>query len=607
MIAAPVLPTEATGKFHTLTCLAGKEGTDPFGDEIIREVAETSLLGTIESYMQELRGNLDNNAPAYAKLAYLFDHGITPTRVEGHFDGVAIGLRTGDEREPFASYGNVMEMLWSTTVGPVAPWVGKSFLTIDADSLKHYTDGHEKADVPTYLGINHFTRLEESVLNRLSFSVLSWWMHLKDTPEDQKKLYGQDRDGGLFIARRGMSAYAGTKREVFQLNYRWPNLGNLPPFTYLIDEVVEISEGAYLGQLLFATHRLLQPFDADLPATEYGYQHFGYFLITDATWAAEIRRVFHNIRPGEITAHVAGQPSSSAVRTGDMASVPAQSLDLTLNDRNGGNRNEEIFQDVQHDLAKSPTIVDLLKSYSDDLLETFDNRSPSFLKLNEIFNRGLGPDEVRGFYHGALISFHSEGLFKLFDVNTLDLAWKLGRYFSPWTGKIFTGISRERLAELTDGFEKAEVPTFFGSNTYAFRTAKEKIVGQLMKAAPIWTEPATADESTNYGYSLKSFFFIGHKAASVNPDNKSKQVFQFNYRWPKLRTLPPDNYCIDELVKIADGLYLGQLIYATELLKKYDPNEPSSAYNYRLFGYFLLLDERWNRRRTAIGLDPYNG
>lgn len=607
MIASQVITPGATGKFRTLTCLAGKEGTEPLADEVIREVAETSLLDTMNSYMQELHGNLDNNAPACAKLAYLFDHGITPTRVEGHFDGVAVGLRTGDEREPFASYGNFMGMLWSTTVGPVAPWVGKSFLTLSADSLKHYTDGHEKGDVPTYLGINHFTRLEESILNRLSFSVLSWYMHLKDAPEDQKKLYGQDRDGGLFIARRGMSAYSGTKREVFQLNYRWLNLGNLPPFTYLIDEVVEIAEGAYLGQLLFATSRLLQHFNPDLPAADYGYQHFGYFLITDATWAAEIRRVFHNIRPAEIADRVAEQPSSSAVGSASIASASAQSLELTLSEREGANCNDDIFREVQEDLAKSPTIVDLLKSYSDDLLRTYDNHSPSFLKLNEIFNRGLGPDEVRGYYHGALISFHSEGLFKLFDVNTLDLAWKLGRYFSPWTGKIFTGISRERLAELTDGFEKADVPTFFGSNTYAFRTAKQKLVGQLMKAAPIWTEPAAADESTKFGYSLKSFFFIGHKATSVNADNKDKQVFQFNYRWPKLRTLPPDNYCIDELVKIADGLYLGQLIYATELLKKYDPNQPSSIYNYCLFGYFLLLDERWNRRRTAIGLDPYNG
>jgi hypothetical protein len=72
------------------------------------------------------------------------------------------------------------------------------------------------------------------------------------------------------------------------------------------------------------------------------------------------------------------------------------------------------------------------------------------------------------------------------------------------------------------------------------------------------------------------------------------------------RSIPPDNYCIDELVKLADGLYLGQLIYATELLKQYDPKEDPSAYKYRLFGYFLLVDDDWQKRRLSIGLDPYN-
>ena len=50
-----------------------------------------------------------------------------------------------------------------------------------------------------------------------------------------------------------------------------------------------------------------------------------------------------------------------------------------------------------------------------------------------------------------------------------------------------------------------------------------------------------------------------------------KQVFRFNCRWPNLRTFPPAHYCVDEIVQIAEGLYLGQFTYATELLKKYDP------------------------------------
>jgi hypothetical protein len=105
---------------------------------------------------------------------------------------------------------------------------------------------------------------------------------------------------------------------------------------------------------------------------------------------------------------------------------------------------------------------------------------------------------------------------------------------------------------------------------------------------------------------LKSFFFIAHQGTSINGENHGKRIFQFNYRWPKLRTFPPDNFCIDELAAIADGLYLGQLIYATNLLKSYDPREEPSQYQYRLFGYFLLMDDDWQQRRLKIGLDPYN-
>jgi hypothetical protein len=67
--------------------------------------------------------------------------------------------------------------------------------------------------------------------------------------------------------------------------------------------------------------------------------------------------------------------------------------------------------------------------------------------------------------------------------------------------------------------------------------------------------------------------------------------------------MPPDNYCIDELVQIAEGLYLGQLVYSTALLEKYDPNKPSSVYNYRNFGYFLLMDDEWHARKMEIKFD----
>ena len=601
MAVRDVRMPENPDKFRTLTCLQGKQGADPLLDEIQREVESTSLLEAMKSYIDELRGKLDNNARPFKKIARLFDAGTTPDRVEGHHDGVAIGLRTGDEHGLLASYGNFMGLLWGEAVGPVAPWVGKSFDTVDANVIQRYTEGTVRDDAPTYLGINHFNRLPDSVVNRFSFSVLTFWMHLNDAPKEERELYGHDRDGGLFIARKAPSVYAGTNREVFQLNYRWTNLGNAPPFTYLIDELVGIADGVYLGQLMFSTSRMLSHFDPSLPNAEYHYQHFGYFLLMDDSWAAETRRVFSNIEAGKITAQV-----GAVSRPSQTPAAQSKFTTLTLSGPVDGNCNDALFAEIQQELQRYDTILDLLKFYSTQLQESLDNRSLYFGKLLELFNRGKAPDEVRGYLRGALISFHSEGFYKLFNLNTLDFAWKLGKFFTPWTGKTFEDISRERVADLTDGVEQEAIPTFWGTNTLSFKTAKQKFVRQMMKLVGVPCEEVPAEEAQKYGYDLKSFFFIAHTAKSVNEENKGKKIFQFNYRWPKLHTFPPDNFCIDELVMLADGLYLGQLIYATELLKKFDSKEDAAAYKYRVFGYFLLMDEDWQRKRLQIGLDPYD-
>jgi hypothetical protein len=105
---------------------------------------------------------------------------------------------------------------------------------------------------------------------------------------------------------------------------------------------------------------------------------------------------------------------------------------------------------------------------------------------------------------------------------------------------------------------------------------------------------------------VKNFFFIAHAGVSVNESCSGKNIYQFNYRWPKLRTIVPDRFCIDELVQIAEGLYLGQLMYATDWLKPYDPRVPPAAYRYGMFGYFLLMEEDWHQLRLRLGFDLDN-
>lgn len=88
-----------------------------------------------------------------------------------------------------------------------------------------------------------------------------------------------------------------------------------------------------------------------------------------------------------------------------------------------------------------------------------------------------------------------------------------------------------------------------------------------------------------------------------NGDDVDKRVFQFHYRFPMVGGPVPIGYCLDELVEIADGLFLGQLIYSTALGVPFHSAVDSSEYKYQLFGYFLLLDDDWERHRQAIKLD----
>jgi hypothetical protein len=88
-----------------------------------------------------------------------------------------------------------------------------------------------------------------------------------------------------------------------------------------------------------------------------------------------------------------------------------------------------------------------------------------------------------------------------------------------------------------------------------------------------------------------------------NGPDKKKRVFQFHYRYPMIGGAAPIGTCLDELVEIAEGLYLGQLIYSTKLLTPFHSTVKPEEYKYQIFGYFLLLDNNWEQHRQAIKLD----
>jgi len=590
----------------TLTCLQNLDVEDDLVKQIKADLeGKSSILEMMKEYMVDLEGELDNNALPFRKLKRLFELGSTLDRMEGHHYGIAIGLRTGDLSGLVADYGNLLGYIWGAAIGGTCPWVGKSFTPMAEGDRRQVTGTTLADDLRVYRGINHFNVIEHAPVNIAGNSLLTFMWNLKEVADAERLYYGHERNGGHFVAHRALSVYDETPREVLVLNYRYSGLDNAPPLIYLIDELVGIADGLYLGQLLFATARLLERYDPMAKNETYNYQHFGYFLLFREDWNVEAKRFFPHL---EVPAAAVRTRITLAESPDEQA--PPRFADkfstLTLADPLDGDVDPVTLAEIRQDLMDSGTVIRLLKSYSEALDKDPDTKSPIFKKLHTLFNAGIAPTTMDGFYRGARITFQSQGLLQTFDINTLNIVWQAVRFFSPWTGKSFGPVDPARLEELTDGHERMDVPTFFCSNTVVFRTAKEKAIRKIMQLVGAWIEDATEQEQRQFGFQAHSFFFIGKAAASILPANEGKRIFQFNYRWKKLRTPPPDNFCIDEIVQIAEGLYLGQLIYATALLKPWDPLTNPMDYDYRLFGYFLLMDEEWHSRRLRIGFDLEN-
>ncbi len=148
---------------------------------------------------------------------------------------------------------------------------------------------------------------------------------------------------------------------------------------------------------------------------------------------------------------------------------------------------------------------------------------------------------------------------------------------------------------------------------YNLQDKRIRVADALMKIADMnYRVPEKrlqqASEASGSPFARQGYCFLGvADQESILPmnsgDQGSKRVFQFHYRFPLIGGPVPIGYCLDELVQIADGLYLGQLIYSTALDVPFHSGVAASEYKYQLFGYFLMLDDDWERHRQAIKLD----
>ncbi len=591
----PAAPVELSRPF-TLTEDCGRE------DPLFREMMEENIMGLdtplklMKKYTDILsketsHGNIDE------KLDLLFQCGRTPESLDGYYHGITMSLKTGTDSynvlDAIRKKLNIVDevdpaqVFYGRLLSTTSPWAGKNFQEISTEKVSELTGGFDKGEETCYLGINSFRKDNKNVINNIAGEILSAVIDMEGTPGPETKqrswIYAK---GGLFIAKRQQSVDLDhPEKEVMALNYRWESLGNKFPNRLLIDEIVEIAKGLYLGKLYYATalKYITRDYDPQIEIKDYKYRNFGYFLVMDDSWLHEKNMLFP-----ELTYKMA---DNLPEKFGTFHLI--DSLESKV---------------IQEGLGKGKTVLHYLQELSMGVEEGKESEEKYFKAMHKLFMWGQRPDGIQGFFHGGVVAFKRGGFLKKIDKNLLNDIWPAVRPFSPWTGKTFTTATVEGIKKYigkdADHY-KETAPIILGTNTYRkdldITLPATAFIEHLNKIGMVVEYP-DAKEKDDYIY-VKSFYFIASFKKSVNPENKGKEALQFNYRWPEFHTMPPDCLCIDELVRIADGLYLGQLLYSSKPTLAYDPDRDPADYKYENFGYFMLMDDDWHSIKEFITFD----
>lgn len=190
-----------------------------------------------------------------------------------------------------------------------------------------------------------------------------------------------------------------------------------------------------------------------------------------------------------------------------------------------------------------------------------------------------------------------------------DRYWKEEGRYAPHlkSGSWDAGMPEE---DKTFWIQEAAARWVFGNNIQDARILAADPVMRLIDMNYRTPDPSlqAASEGGPSPFARQGYIFLGAAdqesiMSMNNGETGKKRVFQFHYRYPMIGGAAPIGYCLDELVEIADGLFLGQLIYSTALHIPFHSSVDPAQYKYQLFGYFLLLDDEWEYHRKAIGLD----
>lgn len=571
-------------------------------DPLFLKIMQEDLKGKatpleLMHYYAEILNTRTEHEDIDDKLDLLFLCGRAPHDLKGFHHGITISLKTGTDIYGFLNDArekmglgrevDVLQALYGRLLSTTSPWAGKDFRKMEPVKIREMTGGAERGDQPMYLGINSFRKHNKRFVNNVSNYILAAAMNTETVPEqrDHERSWIHSR-GGLFIAKKSRSVNAEhPDKEVMALNYRWKGLGNVLPNKLLIDEIVEISDGLYLGKLYYATalKYIFKDYDPGVSEEDYHYRNFGYFLLMDDTWVAEKNRLWPEL---------------------------AYNLTDNLSDKFRMFR----FSDspecraIQKDIGDNMTILHYLRGMYEAIQDEPEAKRKYFNRLLSVFRCGERPDGIQGFLHGGVVTFNNGGFLNKFDRTVLNDIYPLVKQFSPWTGKTFTSSDLQGIKKYigsSAAYYAGKTPVIIGTNTYrkelGLSMPVTAFIEHLKRTGMVVEYPDEIEKSEDIY--VKSFYFIAANNKSINPDNAGKEVLQFNYRWPEFHTMTPDHLCIDELVRIADGLYLGQLLYSTRPEIAYDPGRDPADYEYESFGYFMLMDDEWYAVKEFIKFD----
>lgn len=449
---------------------------------VLKSDYKGSLFSMLASYQRVLA---DNSLRDYwpeinQKLQTLFKCGKA-TPIDGPMIGVTVAIRDSDffrgvaetfgQDRSFQASLEIMATAWNATLADTGLWMGKTFEPVsknvagdmsnnDPDVLDNYNQDTSR------IGRNFFREPPDvNAIQSISLPLLEQAWHLKDRPNSvtaqgfsgellennlqKEKAIPYTKTGGFYLSNMGESVLPELNgKQVYQLNYRWPNLGPVFPMTVLVDEIVQLGEGVYLGQLVYATKRFSVgaidlPFikgtrDIELGYTyqpnkltffewlislftgkrkhkkpDYGYQNNGYFLMLDPAYASQIYAddAFPQLKPR--------QGESGYKELGfDKSDIEEQQSDVS--DWVNGWKNDEKIRfkfvrlvteastrsddmNVSELLHEDESVLQMLQRISHDVSSQtkHEDHLKHFEKLHCLFRSGVAPVIKNGVFQRA--------------------------------------------------------------------------------------------------------------------------------------------------------------------------------------------------------------